>query len=525
MAWVKIIETIKGNKNRIINIVAIVGLILLLIGSLIYVTYPVIKWYTILLLLLGVLSVVAYACNNFSAIKSFILRKTTMYGINTILSTVFVFGILVFVYSIIARHNVELDLTKNKRFTLSPQTKNILKALRKEIKIVCFYKPAQPGRLEAYDLVRQYVNQSKWVKSEFVDPDRQPTVAKRYKITQYGTVVVECEDKEEKLTGRIDEQAITNAIIRVTREKRKVMYFTKGHGEKEIDNTSEIGYSNIKKELEGQNYEVKDIILAQSPTVPADCAVLIVAGPQKDFFSTEIEMLSDYIAKNGKILFLLDPDTYIGNIKKFLSNFGINVLNGIIVDKISRIFGGDFLVPLISEYPYHEITKNFKIASFFPVCLAIDTAMPVPSGITATAIARTGPYAWLETDLDNLKRGIAGYTPGVDKPGPLNVAVAVEINKFKDKDCKAKMIIFGDSDFICNGNLYMSGNKDFFLNTASWLAEEAELISIRPKPKDNQPLMLTAAQAKLLFLVPLIILPAVTIILGIITLRFKTFIA
>jgi len=521
----KVIEAIKDKKSQIINIAAVVGFVLLLIGSVIYLTYPVIKWYTILLLLLGVLLIGAYVYNNFSAIKSFISRKSTLYGMNTILSVIFVLGILIFVYSIISRHNVEFDLTKNKRFSLSPQTRNILKALRKEIKIIGFYKPAQAGRRETYDLVKQYVNQSRWIKSEFVDPDRQPAIARKYKITQYGTVVVECEDKEERLTGRIDEQAITNAIIRVIREKKKVIYFTKGHGEKEIDNTAEVGYSNIKKELEEQNYEVKDILLAQSPTVPADCAVLIIAGPQKDFFSAEIEVLNDYISRNGKVLFLLEPDTYVGNIKKFLSSCGINILNGIIVDRISRIFGGDFLVPLISEYPYHEITKNFKIASFFPTCLAIDIAVPAPTGVIATAIARTGPHAWLETDLDGLKHGFASYTPAVDKSGPLNVTVAVEINKFKNKDCKAKMIVFGDSDFICNGNLYMSGNKDFFLNAASWLAEEAELISIRPKPKDNQPLMLTAAQSRLFFIVPLIILPAMTIIVGIIILRFKTLLA
>ena len=55
-------------------------------------------------------------------------------------------------------------------------------------------------------------------------------------------------------------------------------------------------------------------------------------------------------------------------------------------------------------------------------------------------------------------------------------------------------MVIGDSDFASNQYFNFSGNGDFFLNTASFLAEEENLISIRPKERKSNPVSLTRSQ-------------------------------
>ena len=79
----------------------------------------------------------------------------------------------------------------------------------------------------------------------------------------------------------------------------------------------------------------------------------------------------------------------------------------------------------------------------------------------------------------------------------------------------AKVVVFGDSDFVNNTNINLAGNRDFFLNTVNWLAEEADMISIRKKESDATPVILTASQGRLIFWLPVIIMPSIILVSGI----------
>jgi ABC-type uncharacterized transport system involved in gliding motility auxiliary subunit len=85
----------------------------------------------------------------------------------------------------------------------------------------------------------------------------------------------------------------------------------------------------------------------------------------------------------------------------------------------------------------------------------------------------------------------------------------------ESKKIYAKIVVFGDSDFVNNTNINLAGNKDFFLNAANWLAEEADMISIRRKEPDATPVILTASQGRLIFWLPVIIIPSLVLVTGI----------
>ena len=144
------------------------------------------------------------------------------------------------------------------------------------------------------------------VKYEFIDPDKNPGLVKRYDVTQDGTTVIEAGDKEGRITTTSEED-LTNALIKATRAQKKVIYFLEGHGEESVDETGDNGYSTAKAELEKLGYEVKKQTLALADRFPKDCALLVVPGPQKDLLPNEYETIRAYIKDGGRALFLVDP--------------------------------------------------------------------------------------------------------------------------------------------------------------------------------------------------------------------------
>jgi len=76
-------------------------------------------------------------------------------------------------------------------------------------------------------------------------------------------------------------------------------------------------------------------------------------------------------------------------------------------------------------------------------------------------------------------------------------------------------VVFGDSDFVTNGYLGIPGNRDLFLNTVNWLAQQENLISIRPKDPEDRRVSLTSDQAKLIFWLSILIIPGLILAAGV----------
>ena len=145
-------------------------------------------------------------------------------------------------------------------------------------------------------MLTEYRTESSHIRYEFIDPDKRPELAKQYNVTvygvssesvyrvqtKYGTVIVLYGDKTEKIEKRseeVQEEDLTNAIIKAGDRKPKRVYFIQGHGEKDPSDTEQTGYSEAKKKLEDQGYKVETLNLADQGKVPDDAKVLILAGP------------------------------------------------------------------------------------------------------------------------------------------------------------------------------------------------------------------------------------------------------
>ena len=454
--------------------------------------------------------------------------RTLKYGSHASLFTVIVLAVVCILYGLAMQHNRRFDVTQAKRFTLAEQSVKLLQGLQYPIKVIGFYSLAERDRETYTDLVKQYTQHTDKLSYEVIDPDRQPAVAKQYDITAYNTVVVEGNGKKEKIS-RIEEVTLTNAILKVTRNTKKVVYFVTGHGEPALTDSDRTGYSVAKQALEDQNYTVQELVLARQAQVPDDAAVVIVAGPRRDLLESETEALSTFLGRGGHLFAMLDPETVPGLVT-FVKRYGIEVGNDVVIETnpLGRLVGGDYLMPVVMTYERHAISKELgNVMTMFPVVRSVQVAKELPQGITAQGLAMTSTESWAETDLKALHEGQTAFDPESDRRGPISIAAVATISVDKpgtsastsesseqpDQEKSAtpraaRLVVFGDSEFANNNLFPVQGNGNLFLNTVSWLAEEEDLIAIRPrKGGGSGPVMLTAAQAPLIFWLPVVLLP------------------
>ncbi|MGB9893669.1 MAG: DUF7088 domain-containing protein, partial [Candidatus Saccharicenans sp.] len=254
------------------------SLSLLLLAIVILLIWPQYKTAALISGATGIASALVYIGLNLSTLKEGLKRRSFIYSSNMFLIIILVLAILVVINFFSARHHYRADLTASKIHSLSEQSVSVVKHLKSEVGIKAFFRDSNVSRPTMENLLKIYAYHSPKVKYEFIDPDKNPGLIKKYEITQDGTTVFECGDKENRITTTSEED-VTNAIIKVTREKKKVIYFLEGHGEDSIEDSGDPGFSTAKNELEKIGYEVKKLTLALSSNFPQDCSLLIVPGP------------------------------------------------------------------------------------------------------------------------------------------------------------------------------------------------------------------------------------------------------
>lgn len=442
------------------------------------------------------------------------IRRSIRFGSATFIYIIFVIGILVFVNFISTRHNKRFDLTKNKRYSLSDQSIQVLKNLADGVRILAFFKKGDTSTFRYKDLLNEYACASKKFTYEVIDPDRNPGLARNYGIEEYGTTIVLYQDKTERFSG-ITEEDVTNAILKATKKETKKLYILKGHGEPDIDESGENGFSEVKQALGHETYLAEPLVLSQKEKVPEDASVLIVAGPRKALFPVELEKITEYLKKGGGVLFMLDPDG-AEELALFLKDWNIEIGDDVIIDRLSRLFGAGYTTPVVSEYEAHEITKKFKYATFFPMARSVTPGPAAKSGYNVQSLAKTSPSSWAEKDYKSER---VEYNEGKDAVGPVSVGVAAEVSPEgkdgEEKEKTSRIVVFGDSDFAKNQFLQLSGNRDLFLNTVNWLAKEEDLITIRPKEAESSRISLSRKDGVNLFIISVIFYPAVLLAAGI----------
>jgi len=490
-----------------------------------------IKW---VLLIAGSFLLFVALTLNAEELRGLLDLRSTRYGAGAAVVILLAFGVVVFANALSARHSARWDLTENRRNSISPQTIQVLKTLKAPVNAIAFFRSDTPGKRTAEDLLNQYASYSggtfTW---RLEDTDRAVALARQYGVDSYGTVVLESGGEKDRQTEKVldaEEGKLTNALVKVTRSSKRIVYVVKGHGEREVGNTDKPGLSQAKDQMEKANYEVRELVLARDPRIPDDGAIVLVPGPRTDLFPAELAALDAYIARGGKILFMATPFQAQGLVK-YLAKYGVALGDDVVIElnPIGQLFGVGPLVPIVNQYEPHPITRDMAgVMTLFPLTRSVDVAKAPSKGILVEPLARTSRQSWGETDKSVFQKGTAQQDLG-EKAGPLAVALVATVDPQAEakptakpagadekKPPKARIVVVGTADFAANQFLNAQGNRDFFLNMVSWLAEEEDLISVRAKDIRQNPVVLTSAQSSVVLWVPLLLLPGAVLGCGIV---------
>ncbi len=315
------------------------------------------------------------------------------------------------------------------------------------------------------------------------------------------------------------EQAVSSAIQSVYQNTRPVVYFLKGHGECNINDFTKLsGYSRLATTIRRDNIELKELLLAQHSEIPKDCSALVIAGPDRKLSNTEIGLLSEYLDKNGRMFLLIDPEVKTG-LNTLLEKWGLRLSSGTAVGLTKT---GRELV--VEKYGEHQITDNFKnmITMFFrprvlePIETNENNGNAQIDKPRVSILAANTANGWLET---NINQDPPKYEPGIDAPGPVAVAVAIEKGPVSGIDVEIKptsIVVVGDSYFVSNDTIKtgIGGNIDFFMTSLNWLLERDMLMAIAPRIPSQIHLGMNRKQKKITDSVIIGVLPGLIALIG-----------
>jgi gliding motility-associatede transport system auxiliary component len=438
------------------------------------------------------------------------------------------------------RHYTRGDWTSSKIYSLSAKTLNILKGITKDVRVVVLMTPTTPLFGETKELLDRYQAASSKIKVEYIDPERDPlrtkALAQEFGVSTANTVVFASGDRKKyvtsdqladydysgvqmgqapRLKGFKGEEQFTSAILGVESTKVPKVYFVTGHGEEDPEGFGREGMSDFKQMLARDNLDIQKTSLL-SGSVPADCDVLVIAGPRAPYTDAEKAALKAYLDRGGRALIMLDPvlggQERPSGLAELLKAYGVEVQDDLVIDPARRLPFFDLSAVYVTDFRSHPVVNGLQgVAVLFPVARSV-TTVSAP-GATSAILLTTSDKGWGETDLAGILAQKPVTKDAKDVPGPVSLGVAAQSGKEKDKGWR--LVVFGNSAFATNGQIANAGNAALGLNAVNWLARQEEALGIAARAPEQVQLFLSATQMRNVFLISLVGLPGLAIVLGV----------
>lgn len=452
---------------------------------------------------LGLVLLGAYFATNFQQFGQFASRKSSFFFATTVLTALVVLGALVAVNYIAHKKNKQWDLTKEKIYTLAPQTVTTLASLPDKVRAYGFIPPSHPyyGLLD--DLFQRYQAQApEKFEYTFKDPRRSPDLAAKYQLKEGQTTVVlvrgEGANASHTTLNAVSEQELTNALIKLAAVGTQKVYFVTGHGEwpleKELAPPTDPGaaLSEMVRQLKQEGYTPEALNLVGKQEVPKDASVLVVAGARVAFTKPEVEVLRRYLAAGGRMLYFADSGLQDG-LDALLAEYGVQVDEGIVAD--AQFNSGNPFVVLSLFYGEHDIVKPLKARGLnveFPTARSLSVLRTgLAEGVKVEPVVLTSQYGWVETKAEENAMPSDG-----EKTGQLTLVAAATRVTSDTQDKRfdvARLVAMGDSELLLDPNWGHEPNRNLVMNALGWAANQVQRITIRPPDREVSTLELDAS--------------------------------
>ncbi len=572
-AWFNeyVIDQFVGGTSSITKIkttLVVAGSLIFVMGSFVWIFFRELSDTGLIVMAVGASSLLLAGVLSWQRVASALFGKQGKYQASTalVLLLVIVFaGVINYlVFFASSRPDpaswLRIDTTAGQSNTLSEQSVNTLKNIKEPVIVTAFFTTNSPESALAWqiteDLLSEFKRRSSIATFDYkrVDPELQPNTAINYGVRGFPALVVELADSRRRdiiytptdQDGKIEpfnEKSIITSLLIVNGITQKTVMFITGHGERIISDNepSGRGWGFAARELFRENYKVLEgtveelALLLTSPDPNDDPAVVVLAGPTQDISLQESEFLLAYLQNGGSMLVSVEPNTsvFAPNLASLLLNYGLALGEGVVVDLFSSVGVQPTFLQIKSvsgQIPTHPITSNFDVI-YLPGVVnlgVIPEAAPDSIPITEDRLpyidyyplALTTLESWNETQSDEIS-----FDRGAETPGPLTVVIAINaiagLNGKPTKQengtgyIKSQLVVVGDADFASNALIASARNSDLLVNSVNWLADDFELITLRPKFTQPRLLFLTRSELSFIRWSGWLLIPVLVSLLGI----------
>lgn len=378
-----------------------------------------------------------------------------------------------------ARSGLVWDVTADQRFSLAPATRQALAALPDGVTATLFHE-AQDNRARSTRLLLETLAGAGSLAVYERTFDEASQEADRYGVGSSNTIVFEVGDRFE-VVERPTEGTIQEALLRLGTAQRTVLYIGRGEGEGRLDQTDDAGYSGLAAALDGEGYQLRDLVMPAVTALPDDASALLLVAPRRRFRDTTLGALEAYLARGGRLVALLEPGEETG-LEALLARWGFELPDAVVVDPASGPVEGDppGVNPIVFQFGDHPVTRGFgpnQMLFFRRARPVLPVRKPEPDD-QLRGLAFSSRRAWLAPNTAEIQRGLAPRRPpdGAEDYFPLIAA-----GRYPRESGAARIVVFGDSDFANNRYLRSLYNSDVMLNAVHWATAREAAITLRPK--------------------------------------------
>ena len=462
---------------------------------------------------------------DFESFKLFFVRKGAKYGVSSEVSLLLYLAVIIGIAVITTRprFNKSIDFSRDGLNSLSEDSRRLvgnIKEQQKTIKILGFFADEQ-ARSQFKDLVQLYQSIGADFDIEYIDPNANPTRAMALKISDPNTVVVQHGDSEKRLTT-FNEEKFANALINVLKDKTKKIYFTKGHGEGALRGEEATGFKSIVTELENNKYSVEELSLIEQVKVPEDADAVVLAGPKYDLKEEESRIIEDYLKRGGSLLAFVSAMTATENINKLLEKFGVRFNSDLLIlppnDPRAQFLGQNLAI--VTQFDdFNPVTKDFASQSQVTVGMRFARSIVnVDENVNKLKVTLAGKTSEMMVrvksvkepqDLDDLTddkvevgsfpvlavangRANAPATASNDKAEKVESNVDAAAISTSSEPKETRVVAIGSAEVATNQGAQEPTNRDLLINAISYLLQDDDFISIRPKDPTKSTLDLTS---------------------------------
>ncbi len=403
---------------------------------------------------------------------------------------------------------LQWDVSQNGRNSLSEASVEILQKLQGPVQVTAYATEQHAQLGDVHKIIADFVALYQRVKPDlsltFIDPVAQPILTQEADVQVNGEMVIKFNQRIEHLTA-INEQAFSNALMRLARAEDKLIVALGGHGERRLDGNANYDLGEFGKHLRTNGFNSQSLNLSIEQDVPVNASMLMIASPQTDLLPGEVDKLLNYVDRGGNLLWLVDQESLRG-LLPVAEKLRLTLTPGVVVDPQAEQLKAPVTFALGAIYGQHVITNNFDYITVFPFARQI--TIDESEEWSSVSLVEAAQQGWVETgDLNDA----INFDQADDVAGPITIAAALARNI---QDREQRIVVVGSGHFLANTYLGNGNNLDFGINLINWLTGDEELIVIQPRATLDSNLILSESELTLIVIGFLVLLPVLFLVSG-----------